>query len=710
MILRSRRTACATEPAVETATPAGAPRWAVPAAAGNAAIGRLLRSATGGAPAPVGFADRLSTVGGREIPAVQRRELETGLGTSLADVRLHTDDVAASAAAEVSAHAFTVGRDIYFARGAYDPTSAAGYRLLAHEATHTLQQDSGPALASALTVSRPHDPAERNAEAVADQLLARRGSDDGDPVPVAGHAHPVIARHSSWEHTLLGDTPPDQLSAAAGPNVTVAARQHLLADLWNRMMFFQKDPTANPTDKFKDVRWIQFRASGLWASNGEVNALADYLPDPSAADSLPREELEPVLQKMRSGIAQKAGSDSTQAPEMHGMATNWLEYIGFDSTNAAGEVSALDNATAELGANRYEGLLSRNACHFAPFSWHRWEQFHNEAVQEAIAHFESRTDSIPLHNVPVETAEHARQAILKNGYGDHFLQDSFAAGHLIDKTLVMQWWLDFLNDMSITIPGTNWEIVRRGQPNPDVLRRMASAAQPGIAARELYQRPPSPDAWTNEHQRMAGSGVTDPQTAQERSTHDDRVSGSGVTGATPAEVEANYQAYLEFLNNAQAQAAAGAVHDHFNKIGLTVTNGRGEQLRVGGDDTLLSKSGPLGADAAAEAAALSRRRVEDHLNTGSCKDITMERIFAYVPAAVVVDPNQPAVPLDQWNGDILRAACQPVFLEYYEGIKSAIIGTLSADMVATGISEDSPKAPRLPMGDFPLPAGDGRAA
>ena len=45
------------------------------------------------------------------------------------------------------AHAYTVGSNIVFQRGAYDPGSAAGKTLLAHELTHVVQQRTGPSTA-----------------------------------------------------------------------------------------------------------------------------------------------------------------------------------------------------------------------------------------------------------------------------------------------------------------------------------------------------------------------------------------------------------------------------------------------------------------------------------------------------------------------------------------------------------------------------------
>ncbi|MFD1049370.1 hypothetical protein ACFQ1S_29455, partial [Kibdelosporangium lantanae] len=322
-----------------------------------------------------------------------------------------------------------------------------------------------------------------------------------------------------------------------------------------RTAFFAQNPGGDPRSQFPNVHWVQFRASEFWVSNGEVNALADYLPDPAAADTMTREELLPVLQKMRSGTMHNAGNPYglniqvnsgffepiiTDRADTEGMATSWLEYL----SEAGGEVKALDNATAAEGMNRYAGLLSRNACHFAPFSWHRWEEYHNQAVDHAQQHFASRSASIPLNSIPKDTEEHARQAILNNGYADHFLQDSFAAGHLVNKTLVMQWWVDYVNQEATDIPFTDYQIVRRGAPDSDVRARMGSAQQRNIAGQGLYHQQPT-EGWTDEMDRAVGTSPTDPQSAQERQDRYQREAGSGVTGVDEADREANYQAYLD---------------------------------------------------------------------------------------------------------------------------------------------------------------------
>jgi hypothetical protein len=512
------------------------------------------------------------------------------------------------------------------------------------------------------------------------------------PGSAAEVARLPVQRHSSWEHTLLGDTPPRTLGTAAVSN---ASRGHVLADLWMRMRFFQTDPRLNPTARFPDVRWVQLRASGLWVSNGELNGLGDYLPDPNAYDTLPADQLIPVLQRMRSGILAVAADEfGLHGHDMAGMAEHWMP-------GAAGEVKALDAATAGLGTNRYAGLLSRNACHFAPFSWDRWALYHNEAAAAAVEHFRAGAARTPLNTVDTSVEEHQRQAVLRNGYADHFLQDSFAAGHLVNKTLVMQWFVDYLN-------GMNWlDRPWVGMPGGDVMARMGSAQQRGIAGQSRYGHgPTSRSSWED---RDFGTTATDPQTAQERVSRAGRVAGSGVSG-TGAERERNYQAYLKFLNSAFLQMSAGAVHDYFNLHGLTVINGAGVRMRVGGDDTLLSGSSEVGAELAGRAAEESRTAIDDLLRTGSTAHTT-DTIFQLVPqrvAMAVAGGGERILSLAEFQADVVRPLCFLVlFPDLVDGLKGTAIRMFGSEMVEGGISVDSGVPPPVSLGpgDFPAPDG-----
>lgn len=78
--------------------------------------------------------------GGEPLPKQLREDMEARFGTSFDKVRVHTDKQTASA---INANAYTSGNDIVFNEGRFDPSSAKGQRLLAHELAHVMQQRRG---------------------------------------------------------------------------------------------------------------------------------------------------------------------------------------------------------------------------------------------------------------------------------------------------------------------------------------------------------------------------------------------------------------------------------------------------------------------------------------------------------------------------------------------------------------------------------------
>ena len=71
-----------------------------------------------------------------------RDQMESSFGTDFSDVNIHTDSSAIEMNKGLHAQAFTHGSDIYFNEGKYKPESISGKHLLAHELTHTVQQNS----------------------------------------------------------------------------------------------------------------------------------------------------------------------------------------------------------------------------------------------------------------------------------------------------------------------------------------------------------------------------------------------------------------------------------------------------------------------------------------------------------------------------------------------------------------------------------------
>jgi len=99
-----------------------------------------------------------------------RQQMESAMGVDFRGVRIHSDVRSDSLSRSVNARAFTVGQDIYFRQGAYEPGSSKGRELLAHELTHVVQQ-SGSGIQRKLTVSNPGDAYEREADQVAQNVV-----------------------------------------------------------------------------------------------------------------------------------------------------------------------------------------------------------------------------------------------------------------------------------------------------------------------------------------------------------------------------------------------------------------------------------------------------------------------------------------------------------------------------------------------------------
>ena len=117
--------------------------------------------------------------GGAPLDASTRRTMEFALGQDFGAVRVHTDARASASAESVGANAYTVGHDIVFRSGQYDPASTTGQRTLAHELAHVVQQRAGPVAGTeapgGIRLSDPSDIFERAADQAADQVT----SDDG---------------------------------------------------------------------------------------------------------------------------------------------------------------------------------------------------------------------------------------------------------------------------------------------------------------------------------------------------------------------------------------------------------------------------------------------------------------------------------------------------------------------------------------------------
>jgi len=159
--------------------------------AGNAGVVQML-AGEDEAPSPVH--DVVGSGGGSPLDSATRSTMESAFGTSFEGVRVHTDAQASKSAESVGANAYTVGSDVVFREGHFDPGSASGQRTIAHELAHVVQQQQGPVdgtdAPGGIRVSDPSDRFERAADHTADQVMSSVQASRAAP-PAASAGAPV---------------------------------------------------------------------------------------------------------------------------------------------------------------------------------------------------------------------------------------------------------------------------------------------------------------------------------------------------------------------------------------------------------------------------------------------------------------------------------------------------------------------------------------
>ncbi|WBS03070.1 DUF4157 domain-containing protein [Pseudoduganella sp. SL102] len=174
--------------------------------------------APGHADAAAGVASVLRAPG-QSLDTATRARMEAGFGHDFGHVRVHTDRHAAESARAVSAHAYTVGRNIVFDAGQFAPGTAHGARLLAHELTHVVQQAGAGPTPGNIMLGRAGDQAEHEADRVTAQLMpapasAVLGAGAVRDI-VSRDAHPVLRRWKIDGNTATSDSDTDTLGGLA---------------------------------------------------------------------------------------------------------------------------------------------------------------------------------------------------------------------------------------------------------------------------------------------------------------------------------------------------------------------------------------------------------------------------------------------------------------------------------------------------------------
>ncbi|WP_263101352.1 DUF4157 domain-containing protein [Kitasatospora sp. DSM 101779] len=132
-----------------------------------------------------------------------RDQLSTSYGHDFSPVRVHVGPEADRATGELGALAYTVGNDVVFSHGAYDPLSRRGRSLIAHELAHVAQHDGHPAAPGFLRTHPSVAPPDADARLERQAHAASAFHARGEPLPAGWRwerpAGPFLGRaDTSW--------------------------------------------------------------------------------------------------------------------------------------------------------------------------------------------------------------------------------------------------------------------------------------------------------------------------------------------------------------------------------------------------------------------------------------------------------------------------------------------------------------------------------
>ena len=200
--------------------------------------------------------------GGESIPEGERKDMEAAFGTDLNEVRIHRGEDAAELAAGADASAFTTGRDIYFAPGAY--TSAT----LAHEISHVIQQSQAASFLPAEDVSLEHQ-----AKTAASAAMAGRAAEISNVASV-----PALQRSPAPASSQATPAPADSLTPQLHSPIPSEELQYRLHDIDEAVREAMHEEKANrgappaeaagrvlrnAASKLGFPKWVQAQAEAL---------------------------------------------------------------------------------------------------------------------------------------------------------------------------------------------------------------------------------------------------------------------------------------------------------------------------------------------------------------------------------------------------------------------------------------------------------------
>ena len=327
-----------------------------------------------------------------------------------------------------------------------------------------------------------------------------------------------------------------------------------------------------------------------------------------------RRESYMYLKTLEGQLQGKAYKYDKKKEEFSGLAGNNISIPGIgpkvsdDVADLLKTESMLKGKDGDVGADAGSSAtatLGRNACHFPPESWLRWREYH----EKARTLIDSATSAEQL-------GELANQAIGMNAFGEHYLQDSFAAGHLINKGFVMAVAMEHMSAATKWIRGVTDEHIielQTATAHKDAYQ-LPQAAQDKVEAKASRANEPK--------NAMDDTKIKarDPQSALD-AARVKKDAGAGPGAIKDAEMLASgldrfgmsFEQYRLFLNDFWLQKITNTLHDKYCINGLTVASPDNPKLfKIYGDNNMMRSS--EGAAYTAATSLMSRGAINALVN------------------------------------------------------------------------------------------------
>jgi len=486
---------------------------------------------------------------GEQLPENTRAYFETRLGRDFGEVRVHKGAQAAESAKAINAKAFTTGKDIVLGAGEYAPETTEGKKLLAHELTHVVQQGS----------------------------LSNR-----------------VQRYEAGEHAQFGETQ-TELQTAFAPISYVVQKGDRLSALAAKFGLTRAELKDANKDKVK--KWPAADGSGRIVEGfnaGETISIPQKLNDfakSAVKDKSATFTINGVVLDYGVGIAM---GDLFESPEQMAKASpdEIRELAALIKREQTGGKPVTTEEWQKATRGRYLKLAEKNVAHFAPPSA---TLVAPSAAGAAGANHQSEWEKHHLAALDASRSGDKDKALMTNAFGDHFLTDAFAAGHLINKLDVME---QFKSQLKLDAKG---------------------------------------EEFTKESQKFFNDVAKDAFTGSVKTEFSkyETVEFKGVVFRPNIDSESRFSALLQGIHKEEpdllANAVAKGVHDKLNTMpgGLTVENAMGDSWQLSGDGTLNAKTKEIARKAVAQSQlnVISVYNLVGPLNTLSL----FKKVWDYTP-------------------------------------------------------------------------------